>query len=126
MAEELERILRDVRDKLLTEPVSPRVEDPADINRHYCQYVAQEVIDRLDDDVEVEILEDGGRGFAHTWIAHGGRHYDAECVDGVTNYRNLPFFKRHPEAALHVESDSPDHASLRNRGKKPLYPKIFP
>lgn len=125
MAEELERILQEVRDKLLSNPVSPRVEDPADINLHYCRYVAETVVEKLDSDFDVEILVDGGRGFSHTWIAHGGRHYDAECVEGVTDYQNLPFFQRHPEAAIHMEPDTTDMEKYRNRGKKPLYPEIF-
>lgn len=125
MAAELERALRGVRDTLLSEPVSPRVEEPADINLHYCRYVAETVVERLDDDVPVEIVEDGGRGFVHTWIVHDGRHYDAECVEGVTDHRELPFFKRHPEAAIHVEPDTVDPASLRQRATEPLYPDLF-
>lgn len=120
MAAELQRALRDVRETLLSNPVTPRVDDPADINRHHCRYVAETVADRLDDDVDV--LEDGGRGFAHTWIAYEGRHYDAECVHGVSDYRDLPFFERHPEAAVQVEDGAGTHATLRHRGTAPLYP----
>lgn len=125
MAEALERTLREIRDKLLSNPVSPRVEDPVDINLHYCRYVAETVIENLGDEIDVEILEDGGRGFVHTWIAHDGCHYDAECVGGVDNHRDLPFFQRHPEAAIQVETDTVDPAILRQRGKEPLYPNIF-
>ena len=116
-------MLREVRDTLLGEPVSPRVEAPADINHHYCRYVAETVAGRIDDDVQ--ILEDGGRGFVHTWLYSDGRHYDAECVDGVVDYRDLPFFQRHPEAAVHVEPGTVDPASLRNRGGAPLYPEAL-
>jgi len=123
MPEALRRVLREVRDTLLGEPVSPRVEEPADVNRHYCRYVAETVAGRLDDDVQ--ILEDGGRGFVHTWLYSDGRHYDAECVDGVADYRDLPFFQRHPEAAVHVEPGTVDPASLRNRGGAPLYPEAL-
>lgn len=124
MSEELQRALRAVRDKLLEEPVSPRVEDPADINRHYCRYVAETVVDRVDDELDARILEDGGRGYAHTWIACDGRHYDAECVEGVTDHHDLPFFQRHSEAAVHVEPGSVDQATVRNRGREPLYPDL--
>lgn len=105
---------------------SPRVEDPADINLHYCQYVAETVVEQLDADVEVEIVEDGGRGFVRTWIVHDGRHYDAECVEGVSEYLELPFFRRHPEAAIQIEPATADAATLRQRGMRPLYPEIFP
>ena len=116
-------MLREVRDTLLAEPVSPRVEAPADINHHYCRYVAETVAGRIDDDVQ--ILEDGGRGFVHTWLYSDGRHYDAECVEGVADYRDLPFFRRHPEAAVHVESGTVDQAALRHRGGVPLYPEAL-
>lgn len=125
MPGELQKALHDVRDTLLSNPVSPRVETPADINRHYCHYVAQTVTERLGDDTGVEILEDGGRGYVHTWIHYDGSHYDAECVEGVTDYRDLPFFQRHPEAAIHVEPGGGNRAGLRKRGSRPLYPEGF-
>jgi hypothetical protein len=30
----------------------------------------------------------------HVWITVGGRHYDAECPEGVDNLFELPFFER--------------------------------
>lgn len=30
----------------------------------------------------------------HYWVVHQGRHYDAECPLGVTNWLELPLFKR--------------------------------
>lgn len=125
MPEELKQVLREVRDKLLSNPVSPRVEEPADINLHHCRYVAETVADQTPDNINIEILEDGGRGFAHTWLWCDGRHYDAECIDGVDDYRDLPFFQRHPEAAIHVEPGTTDPADLRGRGCEPLYPDVF-
>lgn len=124
MSDELERALRDVRDTLLTKPVSPRVESPADINLHYCRFVAESVADELGDEYELQILEDGGRGFVHTWIAWNGRHYDAERPEGVDDYHDLPFFTRHPEAAIHVERATADPADIRRRFGDALYPHI--
>lgn len=125
MQGELQKALQDVRHTLLSNPVSPRVNTPDDINRHYCHYVAQTVTNRLDDDIDVKILQDGGRGYVHTWIYHDGSHYDAECVEGVTDYRNLPFFQRHPEAANNVETDAAKRATIRQRGSQPLYPEAI-
>lgn len=122
MAEEVTATLRAVRDKLLTEPVSPRVEEPRDINLHYCRYVAETVAEQVSPEPEVEILEDGGRGFVHTWVRSDGRHFDAECIEGVTDYRALPFFQRHPEAVVHPEPGQVDAAAIRTRGIEPLYP----
>lgn len=124
MTEALQRALRDVRDTLLREPVSPRVEDAADINIHYCRYVAETVVDRVGDELDLQLVEDGGRGWAHTWIMYQGRHYDAECVEGVEDHHDLPFFQRHPEAAIHVEPGDVDQSTVRNRGREPLYPDL--
>lgn len=38
----------------------------------------------------------------HRWIQFNGKHYDAECPDGVVNFFELPFFKRWLEA-IHEE-----------------------
>lgn len=125
MPRALERELAAVRETLLANPVSPRVETPRDINQHYCRYVAETVVERVGDRDDVEVVEDGARGFAHTWVVCDGRHYDAECVEGVDDYRALPFFRRHPEAALRPEPGSADFAALRRRGREPLYPQIL-
>lgn len=125
MPGELERVLRDVRETLLAKPVSPRVETPEDINDHYCRYVAETVAERVGDRYDnLRILEDGARGYVHTWIAHDGRHYDAECPAGVDDHRDLPFFVRHPEAAMGVAPATADQAALRHRGFEPLYPDL--
>lgn len=97
----------------------------ANINLHDCRCVAGTVVEWLGDDADVEIVEDGRRGFVHTWIVHDRRHYDAECIEGVTDHRDLPFFQRYPEAAIHMEPSTVDPASLRQRGTEPLYPEIF-
>lgn len=124
MTRALERALRAVRDTLLENPVSPRVDDPADSNdTHYCRYVAETVADRVGDECDGRILEDGGRGFVHTWLVHDGHHYDAECIEGVEDHPELPFFQRHPEAAVHVEPGTADQAAVRSRGTEPLYPE---
>jgi hypothetical protein len=122
MAAEPTRTLREVRDRLLAEPVSPRVEDARDINLHHCRYVARTVAERVGEEVDVEILEDGGSGYGHVWLRCAGRHYDAECVEGVDDHRSLPFFRRHPEAAVGVSSAATPLSSLRHRGERPLYP----
>lgn len=87
--------------------------------------MAETVADRVDDELDVVILEDGGRGYVHTWLAYDGRHYDAECVEGVADHRDLPFFERHPEAAIHLEPESTDPAQVRHRGEAPLYPSFL-
>jgi hypothetical protein len=48
----------------------------------------------LPDGMDPENLYDvvGGRG--HVWITFEGRHYDAECPQGVQYFTDLPIFKR--------------------------------
>lgn len=31
----------------------------------------------------------------HVWLTNGTLHYDAECPDGVSNFFDLPIFRRH-------------------------------
>jgi hypothetical protein len=123
--ERFQRTLRDVRDALLDNPVSPRVDTAADINAtHYCRYVAETVAEQVEGEYDVEILEDGARGYAHVWLSVDGRHYDAECIEGVDDYTELPFFQRHPEAVMHTEPGTGRLSELRRRGFEPLYPDL--
>ena len=32
--------------------------------------------------------------YRHSWLMHGGRHYDAECLDGVASPFEMPTFRR--------------------------------
>ncbi len=116
--------LTDVRDTLIEEPVQPPVETPREINREHCRYVAETVADRVRDDCDVRILVDGGHGYAHTWLACDGRHYDVECPEGVEDYRELPFFRRHPEAAVRPVDGPANQAALRRRGTDPTHPEL--
>lgn len=36
----------------------------------------------------------GFAGGSHVWVCAGGRHYDAEAVEGVENPFDLPYFRR--------------------------------
>jgi len=41
----------------------------------------------------VEAVDPRGVVGYHVWLYDGERHYDAECLDGVTNPLELPFFQ---------------------------------
>jgi hypothetical protein len=45
---------------------------------------------------DLERLSDaaGWDGGTHVWLTWEGRHYDSECLQGVTNFLELPFFER--------------------------------
>jgi hypothetical protein len=68
---------------------------PREINARRCDEFAQEVIarmggysDTLTDDASNE--DEPG----HYWIVYRDKCYDAECPNGVSDHRNLPFFHR--------------------------------
>lgn len=44
--------------------------------------------------ITVSDLTDKIKGY-HCWSYSEGKHYDAECPEGVVNFLELPFFKRH-------------------------------
>lgn len=95
---------------------------PYEINNGLCEEFAMEVIESMggyqkdlfeltsdnftddNDEFKPEYLADYGdidnpdpseidMG-SHVWIYYNGKHYDAECVEGVENLFDLPFYKR--------------------------------
>lgn len=42
---------------------------------------------------DIEILGDGINGPGHYWIYYYGKHYDAECSNGVKEPKDLPLFQ---------------------------------
>lgn len=68
---------------------------PRTINEGWCEEFAGYVEDHLDG-VSVEEAE------GHLWVKWNGRHYDAECLEGVEHPKDLPVYKRmkwDPESA---------------------------
>ncbi len=66
-----------------------------EINNGYCGMFAAMVIENLGgptDKLYESFSETVSPG--HAWITFDGRHYDAECLEGVNNANDLPFFKR--------------------------------
>ena len=68
---------------------------PYDINNSECDYFADHIITaypkaqiRTSEDYEPEMP------VGHVWVEYHGRHYDAECPNGVKNPLNLPIFRR--------------------------------
>jgi len=70
---------------------------PSEINNGYCSVFASLVVESL---VGVSVLcadYDFGappRVGGHTWIEYEGKHHDAECIDGVESFLDLPIFRR--------------------------------
>lgn len=80
--------LRIVLEQVLAE-YTARGYKPEQINNGSCSAYATKV-QSLFPSVTIET----GPGLGHTWVKYQGRHYDAECLDGVENRNDLPFFKR--------------------------------
>jgi len=55
---------------------------------------------RLDPAAQLALF-DGGRHVraAHRWLVLAGRHYDAECPEGVDHWHQLPLFRRLAETS---------------------------
>lgn len=84
---------------------------PWDINNGLCFEFVEEVCKLVPKAKEVDIVTFEGTDdvdynndlmleFSHAWILWNGKHYDAECIDGVVNHRDLPFFKHNPRLNL--------------------------
>lgn len=55
-----------------------------------------------------QTLDDVGFGY-HVWLTSGGRHFDAECPEGVDSFFELPLFKRYLVCYLRERGiDCPD------------------
>lgn len=54
------------------------------------------------------MLDDVGFGY-HVWLTSGGRHFDAECPEGVDSFFELPLFRRYLVCHLRERGiDCPD------------------
>lgn len=79
---------------------------PKDINGGNCEEFADKLVGLIPSAKQMWDweAEDGGvnRGWTwcHCFVKYEGRYYDAECVDGVSEWWNLPWFLR-PGAACH-------------------------
>lgn len=72
--------------------------DPYHINCGDCEGFAMAVIRRLGGSSEelYELATDIESDYpGHVWIYFKGKHYDAECPDGVDKWDDLPLFKRY-------------------------------
>jgi hypothetical protein len=76
-----------------------KVESAKDINNGWCDEFAKSVKDTLSNPVDLSIYSygfdsNGYTSHAHKWIFYDGKHYDAECPEGVKNPSKLPIFQR--------------------------------
>ncbi len=95
--------------RLLTSDAIWSTMDPFTINNGDCEDFQQDAIRvaGLDGAVTERCTENlpeplAGRLPGHCWIFHDGRHYDAECPDGVARPEDLPIFARATRARRHT------------------------
>lgn len=65
-----------------------------DINNGFCADWATLVWEQFR---EVNIVNDeemGAKEYSHTFLEYKGLYYDAECIDGVEDWTQLPIFLR--------------------------------
>jgi len=115
MSDTFKKVLIEVRDKMLSE-----MEEngffldreilheplPWDINNNgFCEEFALSVYEKMTGikyDFIMDYVNDENSNinlilqYPHIWIKYEGKHYDAECLDGVSNPRDLPFFGDNP------------------------------
>jgi hypothetical protein len=70
---------------------NPRLTDPTVVNNGYCAEFAIEVGSLVPNVVYWSNMTEGCE---HVFVEHGGRFYDAECLQGVANYNQLPIWQR--------------------------------
>ena len=69
---------------------------PYEINNSQCEEFALKIVSKVKgaEDVCTENFVEFGSLPGHVWILFEGKHYDAECIDGVDNFLELPIFQR--------------------------------
>ena len=74
-------------------------ETPQTINNGLCDYFASIVNEDSNYEAKVVGIEDfdatkNPLDYPHIWLYFNDKHYDAECVEGVDSWDQLPFFIR--------------------------------
>lgn len=69
---------------------------PYEINNSRCEDFALKIASKVKGAVDVctENFVEFGSLPGHVWILFERKHYDAECIDGVDNFLELPIFQR--------------------------------
>lgn len=66
---------------------------PYEINCGLCEEWAIQA-ERFSDEIYVYDLGIDSDYGGHVFVEYHGRYYDAECLEGVEDYRNLPIFQQ--------------------------------
>lgn len=95
---DIESVFEDVvQDVLSSQSLS--VNSRADINEGFCGTVAAEVYERMGQPEEMKLCRAGSQSDFHYWVEFESEFYDAERTSGVSDWQELPFWKRHPQVS---------------------------
>jgi hypothetical protein len=87
--------------RVLTKMYAFQGVEASEINNGLCEEFAGKVIDYMDGESQdlydlatpyTDVYEDWP---GHYWVYYKGKHYDAECPEGVENWEDLPIFQRY-------------------------------
>ena len=86
-------------DVAISELIEKYAKSPWDINNGDCEGFALDLIEMIGgEDWDTNCLGDYGDLCellpGHVWVWKDGKHYDAECPEGVTDPLELPIFNR--------------------------------
>jgi hypothetical protein len=87
---QLEKITRDIMEENY-------FKTPREINAGLCDEWAQRAIEKLGKHAHMHVTPTAYKYIwagGHYWIKYQGKHYDAEALQGVNDWKDLPFFKR--------------------------------
>lgn len=79
-----------------------------DINNGYCEEWAEAVAQKIPQ-AEVVWLDQYDEELAHCAILHRGKYYDAECLEGVINWKDLPLVKNQNKSRAEVLEERQGH-----------------
>ena len=88
----LQKFMEEVRDSFLNSDGFPYIIE--DINNGFCADFAQLIWEKFP---SVHILSDDdmtGGEYSHTFFEFEDKYYDAECIEGIDDWTQLPTFLR--------------------------------
>lgn len=90
--DQFQAVLVLIRDRLINDEFP---KNAAEINNGYCADFATLVWEELDRHPDISILDDSDhQEYSHTFLEFQGMYYDAECIEGIDDWTQLPTFHR--------------------------------
>jgi hypothetical protein len=80
---------------------------PSEVNNGNCDEAAHDVAEKIPGATPVytEDVIDNDDWPGHCWVKWNGKHYDAECPDGVESWQSLPLFQKFLQREASTEQE---------------------